>query len=65
MVVSQRLAPPSSRADHLREERLFMSEEARQKNINFADEHPPSRPGPKTAIAAAILFVGGLVIYYW
>ncbi len=39
--------------------------ETTKKNANFADEHPPSRPGPKTAIGAVIVLVGGLVIYYW
>lgn len=36
-----------------------------KKNSNLADDHAPTRPGPKTAIGAVILLVGGLVIYYW
>ncbi len=38
---------------------------ADKKNSNFADNYPASRPGPKTAIGAVIVLVGGLVIYYW
>ena len=34
------------------------------RNINPADDHPPSRPGIKTSIVAVILLVGGLAIYF-
>lgn len=32
---------------------------------NLADDYPSSRPGLKTAIGAAILLIGGLVLFYW
>lgn len=34
------------------------------RNINPADDHPPSRPGLKTTIAAAILLIGGISLYW-
>jgi len=37
---------------------------AKTRNINPADDHPPSRPGIKTSIAAVILLLGGLAIYF-
>lgn len=37
---------------------------AKTRNINPADDHPPSRPGVKTSIVAAILLIGGLTIYF-
>lgn len=39
--------------------------EKSEKHRNPADDFPSSRPGPKTAIGAAILLIGGLMIYYW
>ena len=37
---------------------------AAKRNINPADDHPPSRPGLKTTIAAAILLIGGISLYW-
>ena len=33
--------------------------------LNPADEYPSSRPGPRTAIAAAVLLIGGIALFYW
>lgn len=35
-----------------------------KRSNNHADDHPPTRPGIKTAIGAAILLIGGLAIYW-
>jgi hypothetical protein len=31
----------------------------------YGDEYPPSRPGPKTLIAAAVVILIGVGITYW